>query len=102
MDMPCRTILYHVIQLGADEEHVALLRNCGKFDLLRRKSDLLDEGVAAIFGLADADAELLGLCFHADKFTPAQAVQWLVERGFALLIIVPDAGRDLHRCRPRK
>ncbi len=93
MDSPtahCRTILHHI--LGPDEEHVALLANLGKFDLLRRKGDLLDEGVAAVFGLLDADAELLALCFHVRKFTPAEAAQWLARRGFAPLIFVPNSG----------
>ena len=86
------------ISLGPDEEHVALLANPGKFDLLRRKGDLLDEGVAAVFGLAGGKAELLGLCFHAGKFTPAEAAKWLAGRGFTPLIIVPNSGRDRLRC----
>jgi len=99
MDSPtahCRRILNHIV--GPDEEHVALLASLGKFDLLRRKGDLLDEGVAAVFGLANGAAELLGLCFHAEKFTPAEVAKWLTERGFAPLIIVPNADRDRLRC----
>ena len=78
----------------AVEEHVALLENSDNFDLLRRKGDLLDEGVAAVFGLADAGAKLLALCFHASKFTPAEATEWLAGRSFAPLIFVPNSGRD--------
>jgi hypothetical protein len=93
MDSPtAHTTLSHF--LGPDEEHVALLANLGKFDLLRRKGDLLDEGVAAVFGLVDGVAELLGLCFHAEKFTPAEAAKWLAERGFTPLVIVPNSVRD--------
>lgn len=88
------TMPAHFAQHVAVEEHVALLENPGNFDLLRRKGDLLDEGVAAVFGLANADAELLALCFHAEKFTPAEAAQWLAGRGFAPLIFVPNSGRD--------
>jgi hypothetical protein len=93
-----RTILDHLAHFGPDEEHVALLANLGKFDLLRRKGDLLDEGVAAVFGLASGAAELLGLCFHAEKFTPAEVAKWLAERGFTPLIIVPNSDRDRLRC----
>jgi hypothetical protein len=99
MDLPtpeCRTILNHL--LGPDEEHVALLTNLGKFDMLRRRSDLLDEGVAAVFGLNGGKAELLGLCFHAEMFSPAQVAKWLAERGFTPLIIVPNSEGDRLRC----
>lgn len=80
-----RIIRDHLAHLGLDEEHVGLVADLGSFDLLRRKGNLFDEGVAAVFGLADAEAELLGLCFHAGKFTLTQAAQWLVGRGFAPL-----------------
>src|SRR5277367_2416330 len=82
-----RIILNHLL-LGPDEEHVALLANLGKCDLLRRRSDLLDEGVAAVFGLNGGKAELLGICFHAEMFSPAEVAKWLAERGFTPLIIV--------------
>ena len=91
-----RTILNHL--LGPDEEHVALLANLGKCDLLRRRSDFLDEGVAAVFGLNGEKAELLGLCFHAEMFSPAEVAQWLAERGFTPLIIIPNSDRDRLRC----
>jgi len=102
MDSPmahCGTVLGHL--LGPNEEHVALLANLGKFDMLRRKGDLLDEGVAAVFGLTGAVAELLGLCFHAEKFTPGEVAKWLAERGFTPLMIVPNSERDRLRCPPR-
>jgi hypothetical protein len=84
--VPCpgkssRTILGHLARIANGEEHIALLADLDKFDLLRRKDDLLAEGVAAVFGLEDANAELLGLCFHAGQFTPAEATQWLARRG---------------------
>jgi len=55
---------------GPDEEHVAPLVESRRFGLLRRKDDLLAEGVAAVFGLEDGEAEPLALCFHAERFTP--------------------------------
>jgi hypothetical protein len=93
-----RTILGHFARLANGAEHVALLANLGKFEVLRRKADLLDEGVAAVFGLADANAELLALCFHAGKFTPAKATQWLSGRRIEPLIFVPNSGEDRLRC----
>jgi hypothetical protein len=81
-------------QLGPDGEHVALLGLPGGFDRLRRRDDLLDEGVAAVFGLAGGEAELLGLCFHPEKFTPAEAATWLAGRGFKPLLLIPNTGGD--------
>ncbi|OAI48462.1 hypothetical protein AYO44_07035 [Planctomycetaceae bacterium SCGC AG-212-F19] len=85
------TVATHFAQHVAAEEHVALLANPDKFDLLRRKADLLDEGVAAVFGLASAKAELLALCFQVTKFTPAEVVNWLAERKIVPLLYVPSS-----------
>ena len=93
-DVSILTMPAHFAKHFAVEEHVALLEHPGNFYLLRRKEDFLDEGVAAVFGLADANAELLGLCFHAGRFTPAQAVEWLAGRGIEPLIFVPNSGKD--------
>jgi hypothetical protein len=70
--------LPHVVP---DTEYVVLLGDPGRFSLLRRKDDLLDDGVAALFGVG-GEAELVGLCFQAGRFSPAQAAHWLGERGF--------------------
>jgi hypothetical protein len=75
--------------LGSVEEHVAVLLDLQKFGLFRRWDDLLDEGVAAIFGVASGKAELLALCFHAGKFTRARSATWLAHRRFKPLRFVP-------------
>jgi len=88
------SVLVQFALLGPDEEHVALLVNSAvKFDRLRRKDDLFDDGVAAIFGLACGEAELLALSLHAGRFTSARAAAWLAERGFKPLLFVPNSGR---------
>jgi hypothetical protein len=81
---------------ASDEEHVALLGKPEEFDRLLRKDDLLDDGVAGIFSLAGAIAELVGLCFHAAQFTSAEAATWLAERGFTPLLFISKSGED-HR-----
>src|SRR5271166_1306301 len=69
--------------LVSDDEHVAVLEGSpDKFNLLRRKDDLFDDGVAAIFGMLGEEAELLGFCFHAESFTGVGAMKWLAERRF--------------------
>jgi hypothetical protein len=79
--------------LGFGEELVARLVDLRRFGLLRRWDGLLDEGVAAVFGITGGEAELVGLCFHAGKFAPARAATWLAERGFKPLLFVPNSGR---------
>jgi hypothetical protein len=71
-----------------DEYHV-MLSNASRFERLLRKDDFLDEGVAAVFGLAGEQAELLSLSFHAKKFTPAQIADWLAERRFTPPVDAP-------------
>jgi hypothetical protein len=83
----------HLAEVGPGEEHVAVLADPRRFGPLRRWDDLLDEGVAAVFGITGGEAELVGLCFHAGTFTPAEAATWLVGRGFTPLLFVPNSRR---------
>jgi hypothetical protein len=68
------------------------LRQPGRYDGLRRKGGLLDEGVAAVFGLRGGEAELLAVLFGAERFTPAQARHWLRERRLVCLALREAAG----------
>jgi hypothetical protein len=64
-----------------------------RFASLRRWDDLLDKGVAGVFGLAGEEAKLLALAFHAKEFTPARAETWLAERGFKPLLFITNSSR---------
>jgi hypothetical protein len=86
------TIPVQLAHLGSGEDHVARLVDLRRFGLLRRWDDLLDEGVAAVFGITGGEAELVGLCFHAGKFSPAEAATWLAGRGFKSLFFVANSG----------
>lgn len=87
------TISYLLSALGPGGEHVAWLGCLSGLELLRRRDGLFDEGVAAVFGVAGGEAELVCLCFHGEEFTPADAKAWLAERGFRPLLIIPNSGR---------
>lgn len=87
------TIPVELAHLGSGEEHVARLLDLRGFGLLRRWDDLLEDGVAAVFGMTGGEAELVGLCFHAEKFTRAESEAWLAGRGFKPLLFVPYGGR---------
>jgi hypothetical protein len=76
------------------DEYLVVLVNASQFDRLLRKDNFLDEGVAAVFGLAGEQAELLSLSFQAEKFTPPQVKSWLAERKFTLPVDVPIKRRS--------
>jgi hypothetical protein len=78
------------------EEYIALLVDHRRFGLLRRWDDLLDEGVAAVFGIIGAEAELVALCFRAMTFTTAEVAKWLAERGFVPLHLISNSGAERH------
>lgn len=78
--------------LGSGEEHVAALADFGVLGPLRRWDDLLDEGVAAVFGIKGGVAHLVCLCFHGGRFTPAEAAAWLAERDLKPLSFVSYSG----------
>jgi hypothetical protein len=80
---------FDVLSHISTDEYLVVLLNAGRFDHLLRKDDFLDEGVAAVFGLAGEEAELLSLSFQADRYTPAQVASWLAERRFTLPVDVP-------------
>ena len=83
--------------LGRDEEHVAPLVEGRMFGMLKCKDDLLAEGVAAVFSLAEGEAELLAICFQAERFTPTEAANWLAERSLTPLLLIPINGMDCSR-----
>jgi hypothetical protein len=95
-------VLIHLAFLGPDEEHVALLVESRRFARFRRKDNFFAEGVAGVFGLAEGQAELLALCFHAERFTPTQAANWLVERRIRPLLLVPITGKKRASTTPWK
>jgi hypothetical protein len=84
--------LVRLSDLGSGDEHVAVLLDPGRCGLLRRWDDLFDDGVAAVFDLAGVEAELVALCFHAGRFSAAEAATWLAGRGLKPLLLRTQAG----------
>jgi hypothetical protein len=80
--------------LASTDEYLVVLVNAGRFERLLRKDDLLDDGVAAVFGLDGKEAQLLSLSFHAGKFTPTQVAAWLAERKIIPPAYVPIPNRS--------
>jgi hypothetical protein len=89
-DVPCRPS--H--PACSPDEHIAILGPAREFDILCRKDDLLDEGVAVVFSIRGGEAIPVALCFRAGRFTPADADAWLQERAFDVLLFA-EAGAML-------
>jgi hypothetical protein len=85
--------IVHHAHLVSDNEHVALLESsAAPFKQLQRKDELFDDGVAAIFGIVDDQAELLGFSFQGESITSAEAMKWLAERRFPIQLFVSNSG----------
>jgi hypothetical protein len=61
--------------------HAALCHHPDNFDSLHRKDDFLAEGVHTVSGVKDGEAQPQAFSFPADQVRPAEAKQWLQERG---------------------
>lgn len=63
-------------------EHAARLKDPGQYDRIRRVNDEFGAGIDAIYGIKNETAELQAIRFDADRFTPAQAREWLSDHDY--------------------
>ena len=63
-------------------EHAARLKDPGQYDRIRRVNDEFGAGIDAIYGIKDETAELQAIRFDADRFTPAEAREWLTDHDY--------------------
>lgn len=63
-------------------EHAARLTDPDQYDSIRRVNDEFGAGIDAIYGIKDGTSELQAIRFDADRFTSAEARQWLSEHDF--------------------
>lgn len=74
-------------------EHAARLKDPGKFIRFRRQNDRGGPGVDFIFGVAkDQKTEIQAIRFDKNKFTVAQAKQWLTDHNFKPISFEPATG----------
>jgi HK97 family phage major capsid protein/HK97 family phage prohead protease len=64
-------------------EHAARLTDPDQYDRIRRVNDEFGAGIDAIYGIKDETAELQAIRFDADRFTPAEARQWLSDNEYS-------------------
>jgi HK97 family phage major capsid protein/HK97 family phage prohead protease len=63
-------------------EHAARLTDPDQYDSIRRVNDEFGAGIDAIYGINEGTSELQAIRFDADRFTPAEAREWLSDHDF--------------------
>lgn len=70
-------------------EHAARIRDPGQYDRLRRENDAFGTGIHVIWGIKDEQAEVQSIRFDKDRFTVAEAKQWLADHDYEYLEFEP-------------
>lgn len=83
-----------------ENEHAARLQDPKKYKVLKRTNDKFGTGIDAIFGKKDAlsPMELQALRFNKDKFTPAEAEEWLKTHKVTATEFTPAKAEDDELC----
>ena len=63
-------------------EHAARLTDPDQYDSIRRVNDDFGAGIDAIYGIKDGTSELQAIRFDAERFTSAEAREWLSDHDF--------------------
>jgi hypothetical protein len=75
-------------------EHSARMKDPSRYVRFRRENDKFGSGIHAIWGVtSEGTAELQAIRFDADKFTVAQAREWLQEHGHKPILFEPASGK---------
>jgi HK97 family phage major capsid protein/HK97 family phage prohead protease len=81
-------------------EHAARLKDPDQYDRIRRVNDEGGAGVDFIYGIKDGTSEIQAIRFDADRFTPAEARQWLSDKGFEAIEFEEATGEREERAEP--
>jgi HK97 family phage major capsid protein/HK97 family phage prohead protease len=82
-------------------EHAARLTDPDQYDSIRRVNDEFGAGIDAIYGIKDGTSELQAIRFDADRFTPAEAREWLTDHDFDAMMFEEATGeREEERAAP--
>ena len=82
-------------------EHAARLTDPDQYDSIRRVNDEFGAGIDAIYGIKDGTSELQAIRFDADRFTPAEAREWLADHDFDPMMFEEATGeRQEERAAP--
>jgi len=79
-------------------EHAARIEDPAKYDEFRRLTNELGEGIDIILGIKEAKSELQSIRFDADRYSVAEAKQWLDEHDFKPIKFEPAIeSKDMER-----
>jgi HK97 family phage major capsid protein len=82
-------------------EHAARLTDPDQYDSIRRVNDDFGAGIDAIYGIKDGTSELQAIRFDAERFTPAEAREWLSDHDFDPMMFEEATGeRSKDRAAP--
>ena len=82
-------------------EHAARLTDPDQYDSIRRVNDEFGAGIDAIYGINEGTSELQAIRFDADRFTPAEAREWLSDHDFDPMMFEEATGeREEERAAP--
>jgi len=77
-------------------EHAARINDPDKYDEFRRDADAGGEGIDFIYGLGDNGSEIQSIRFDADRYSEAEAREWLQDHDFEPIKFEPAAeGREM-------
>jgi len=79
-------------------EHAARIEDPAKYDEFRRLTNELGEGIDIILGIKEGKSELQSIRFDADRYSVAEAKQWLDEHDFKPIKFEPAIeSKDMER-----
>jgi HK97 family phage major capsid protein len=73
-------------------EHAARISDPDQYDRFRREADAGGDGIDFIYGIVDNTSEIQSIRFDADRYTEAEARQWLTEHDFDPIKFEPAIG----------
>lgn len=79
-------------------EHAARIEDPAKYDEFRRLTNELGEGIDIILGIKEGESEVQSIRFDADRYSVAEAKQWLDEHDFKPIKFEPAIeSKDMER-----
>ena len=82
-------------------EHAARLTDPDQYDSIRRVNDEGGPGIDFIYGIKDDKSEIQAIRFDKDRYTPAEARQWLSDHDFSAISFEEATGeRSEERAAP--
>ena len=82
-------------------EHAARLTDPDQYDSIRRVNDEGGPGIDFIYGIKDGKSEIQAIRFDKDRYTPAEARQWLSDHDFSAISFEEATGeRSEERAAP--